>query len=123
MRMSVLVLASGLTLNTSCSDDESNGESCSLPDKPRFEVNATILQRNASHASCPEEVPAGLSSEDLENQGLCVHEVSDCVIHVDCEASGFVVEGRLGERDGNLVGRVEVTKPVQCVYEVSGKFL
>lgn len=119
---SVVVIGWGLLLSLGCSDDEQTGEECTLPNEPEFEVTATILQMGSSHEDCPAEVPAGLSSDEIESQGLCEQEISDCIIHLNCDVSGVVVEGRLGERDGNLVGRVEVTKPLKCVYEVTGKF-
>ncbi len=118
----VVVITFGLMLSLGCSDDKPSGEECTLPDKPEFEVTATILQTDSSNENCPEEVPAGLGSDEIESQNLCEQEISDCIIHLACEVSGFTVEGRLGERDGNLVGRVEVTKPIKCVYEVTGKF-
>lgn len=118
----VVVIGCGLWLSLGCSDDGRTGDECTLPDEPEFEVTATILQPDSSHENCPEEAPAGLSSDEIESQGLCEQEISDCIIHLSCDVSGVVVEGRLGERDGNLVGRVEVTKPIKCVYEVTGKF-
>lgn len=119
---SVVFLGFGLLLGFGCSDDEPSGDECTLPDKPEFEVTATILQKDSSNENCPEEVPAGLGSDEIESQNLCEQDISDCIIHLACDVSGFIVEGRLGERDGDLVGRVEVTKPFKCVYEVTGKF-
>jgi hypothetical protein len=112
----------GLLSVASCCDDPPEPEECTLPEEPQFEVTSTVLQVNASHAECPTDVPAGLGSDEIESQGLCEQEIVDCTINLDCDVNGITVVGQLGELDGTLVGRVEMTKPIKCVYEVTGRF-
>jgi hypothetical protein len=118
-----IVVGCALVLCVNCSDDGEEGDKCTLPKKPEFEVTATTLQTNASHANCPKDVPVEFSSAQLEAEGICAQEITDCVIHLDCEIDGLTVEAKLAERGGNLVGRVDVTKPITCVYELTGNFL
>lgn len=108
-----------LLLTLGCSDDESS-DGCSLPKQPAYELTSTELKKSASNDACPTEVPAALDSQSLEEH--CQQEIKDCTIQLDCDVSGFRIEGKLAESDGKLVGRVEVTRPIKCVYEVTGKF-
>lgn len=116
------VVGCGLLVTLGCSDDASSEDSCTLPKEPAYEITSTVLKKSASNDACPTEVPAALDSKSLEEQGSCQQDISDCVIQLECDVMGFAIEGKLAERDGNLVGRVEVTRPIKCVYEVTGKF-
>ena len=119
----VVAVLGSLLVNFGCADDPEAAGECGLPDDPQFEVTTTTLQTDASHMSCPTDVPTGLGSDDIESEGVCAQTISGCAIHLTCDVEGFVLEGKLGERDGLLVGRVELTQPIKCVYELSGKFL
>lgn len=115
-------LASALLLAAACGTPSSEPAECTLPEDDRFRLTDVELDTSRSNRACPEFVASEWDTRALIDQGLCEREIVDCVVELTCIYDGFEVYGRFGDRQGRVVGRLEVESPFACIYAAEGEW-
>ena len=92
---------------------------CELSAEGQLTFTQVDLESSLSSSLCPEVTPEALSTAGSPaGEEGCSQRVQDCQLIVECSVEGIVAEGALQMDDDVLFGRVQISEPLACSYQV-----